>query len=262
MFGRVPPRYNGHMPALYSQTFGSGEPTLVLLHGVGATGGAFKLLIEKLSAWPGRIVVPDLRGHGRSPHATHYGMGHHAADVADLLERKQPVHLVGHSMGGAVALVLASGMFGVNVVKVSAFGVKDGWTEDELAKGAVFAALPVRWFDTREAAAERFLKVSGLFGHVDANDPVADTGIVAENGKWRLAADNATVNAAGMTCGDYIKAVRAPYQLFCGGRDPMLKVEEMRRYDANAFSIGECGHNPHIEAPDEVAKAVLKFHLG
>jgi pimeloyl-ACP methyl ester carboxylesterase len=165
-------------------------------------------------------------------------------------------------MGGAVALVLASGMFGVNVVKASAFGVKNGWTEDELVKGAAFAASPVRWFDTRETAAERFMKVSGLSGHVDASDPVADTGIVAENGKWRLAADNATVNAAGMTCGDYIKAVRVPCQLFCGGRDPMVKVEEMRRYDTNAFSIGECGHNPHIEAPDEVARAVLKFHLG
>src|SRR5262245_48430433 len=150
------------MPELFTQTFGSGEPALLMLHGVGATGGAFKPLIEKLSAWPGRIVVPDLRGHGRSPHATHYGMAHHAADVSNLFKPGTPIHVVGHSMGGAVALVLANGLYGVNVVKVSAFGVKTGWTEDELAKGAAFAASPVRWFDTRDAAAERFLKVSGL----------------------------------------------------------------------------------------------------
>ena len=31
--------------------------------------------------------------------------------------------------------------------------------------------------------------------------------------------------------GDYIKAVRAPCQLFCGGRDPMVKVEEMKLGD-------------------------------
>jgi pimeloyl-ACP methyl ester carboxylesterase len=250
------------MTALFSEAFGAGEPTLVLLHGVGAAGSAFGPLIGKLSGWPGKIVVPDLRGHGRSPHATHYGMGHHAADVANLFAPGERLHVVGHSMGGAVALVLASGLYGVEVVKVSAFGVKDGWTRDELAKGAAFAASPVCWFDTRAAAAERFLKVSGLFGHVAVGDPAADTGIVEDNGKWRLAADNATVRAAGATCGDFVKAVRAPYQLFCGGRDPMVKVEDMRRYDPNAFAVGQCGHNPHIEAPDEVAKAILKFHLG
>jgi pimeloyl-ACP methyl ester carboxylesterase len=249
------------MTQLFTQTFGSGAPTMVLLHGVGATGGAFKLLLEKLSAWPGKIVVPDMRGHGRSPHEQHYGMGHHAADVADLFARGEPIHVVGHSMGGAVALVLASGLYGVNVVKLSAFGVKASWTADELAKGAAFAASPVRWFDTREAAAERFLKVSGLFGHVTADDPVVDTGIRQEDGRWRLAADNATVAAAGATCGQMAAAARAPMQLFCGGRDPMLTVDELRPIDPNAFAIGECGHNPHIQAPGEVAAAILKWHL-
>jgi pimeloyl-ACP methyl ester carboxylesterase len=249
------------MPALFFETFGTGEPTLVLLHGVGATGGAFGPLIGKLSAWPGRIVVPDLRGHGRSPHATHYGMGHHAADIANLFAPGERVHIAGHSMGGAVALVLASGLYGIDVVRISAFGVKTGWTDDELAKGAAFAASPVRWFDTREAAAERFLKVAGLFGHIAANDPAVDAGIVAENGKWRLAADNATTRAAGATCGEFVAMTRAPFQLFCGGRDPLVKVEDLRAYDPQAFAVGECGHNPHIEAPDEVAKAILKFHL-
>ena len=250
------------MTSLFSQTFGAEEPTLVLLHGVGATGAVFKPLIEKLGGWPGRIIVPDLRGHGRSPHATHYGMGHHAADVADLFAPGTPLHLVGHSMGGAVALVLANGLYGINVVKVSAFGVKTGWTAEELSKGEAFASSPVRWFDTREAATERFLKVSGLFGHIAADDPGVESGIVAEGGKWRLAADNATLRAAGATCSDFVTMTKAPFQLFCGGRDPMVKVEDLRPYDRNAFSIGASGHNPHIEAPAEVAAAVLKWHLG
>jgi pimeloyl-ACP methyl ester carboxylesterase len=250
------------MTILFSQTFGSGEPTLVLLHGVGATGGVFNPLIEKLSAWPGKIVVPDLRGHGRSPHEKHYGMGHHAADVADLFAPGTAVHLVGHSMGGAVALTLASGLYGIKVVKVSAFGVKTGWTGEELAKGAAFAASPVRWFDAREAVAERFLKVSGLFGHVAADDPAVESGIRNENGRWRLAADNATLGAAGATCGQFAQGARAPFQLFCGGRDPMVNVDGLKPSDADAFAIGECGHNPHIEAPAEVAAAVLKWHLG
>lgn len=249
------------MTALFSKTSGAGEPILLLLHGVGATGAVFDRLIAALD-WPGQIVVPDMRGHGRSPHAHHYGMAHHAADVAELFAPGTPLHVVGHSMGGAVALVLSNGFYSVKVARVSAFGVKTGWTADELAKGAAFAASPVRWFDTREAAVERFLKVSGLFGHVAAGDPAAGTGIVQEHGRWRLAADNATVNAAGTTVADNVACARAPFQLFCGGNDPMVKVEDLRKLDAKAFSVGSGGHNPHIEYPQEVAAAVRKFHLG
>jgi len=101
--------------------------------------------------------------------------------------------------------------------------------------------------------AERFLKVAGLFGHIAANDPAVAAGIIAENGKWRLAADNATTRAAGATCGEFVAMTRAPFQLFCGGRDPLVKVEDLRAYDPQAFAVGECGHNPHIEAPDEVS---------
>jgi pimeloyl-ACP methyl ester carboxylesterase len=249
------------MTALFSRTSGSGEPTLVLLHGVGATGAVFDRLIDALR-WPGKVVVPDMRGHGRSPHARHYGMAHHAADVAELFDPGTPLHVVGHSMGGAVALVLANGFYSVKIEKVSAFGVKTEWTADELAKGEAFATSPVRWFDTREAAAERFLKVSGLFGHVGIGDPAADTGIVAENGRWRLAADNATTRAAGTTASQMAAWVKAPYQIFCGGNDPMVKIENLRAFAPDAFTIGDGGHNPHIEYPQEVAAAIRRFHLG
>lgn len=249
------------MTTLFSETIGSGEPTLVLLHGVAGNGAVFKPLIDALK-WPGRIIVPDLRGHGRSPHARHYGMAHHAADVADLLEPNEAVHVVGHSMGGGVALVLANGMYGVRVTKVSAFGVKVNWSADELAKGDAFAASPVRYFDTREAAAERFLKVAGLFGHFGADHPAVEAGLREENGRWRLAADNATVGAAKAPSRDLIGNARAPVQLFCGGDDPMVSAADLAPFHAQAFAIDGCGHNAHVEAPAKVAEVIRKFHLG
>jgi len=145
---------------LFVETIGSGEPTLVLLHGLGVNGATFKPLVRVLK-WPGRVIVPDLRGHGRSPHAKHYGLAHFAADIADLLDPNARVQVVGHSMGGGVGLVLASGFFGVAVERVTAFGVRMKWTAEDLSKGAAFADSPVRWFDTREAAVERFLRVAG-----------------------------------------------------------------------------------------------------
>ena len=172
------------------------------------------------------------------------------------------LHVFGHSMGGAVALVLAGGWFGVNVVRVTAFGVKTGWTAEELQKAAEFAASPVRWFDDRAAAAERFLRAAGLAGLVAADDPAVDAGIVQEGGRWRLAADNATVRAAGTTVADMLPRRPVPVRLFCGEYDPLVNVADLRAFDPEAFAVAGCGHNPHVQAPDEVAALVRKFHFG
>src|SRR5581483_5040765 len=120
---------------LWSEGGGAGSPTLVLLHGLGANATVWQRLRPLIEGrWPGRWLAPDLRGHGRSTHVTPYGFGTHAADVAALLDQDEEVVVVGHSMGGAVAMTLASGWFGVRVRSVVAFSVKLVWTADELRK--------------------------------------------------------------------------------------------------------------------------------
>ena len=62
---------------------GSGEPVLVLLHGLGATGdvwGRWWPLLARL--WPGRWLAPDLPGHGGSPPLAAYSFDSLAAEVA------------------------------------------------------------------------------------------------------------------------------------------------------------------------------------
>jgi pimeloyl-ACP methyl ester carboxylesterase len=45
---------------------GSGEPTLVLLHGLGANAGVWQNLLPLIEKhWPGRWMAPDLPGHGQ-----------------------------------------------------------------------------------------------------------------------------------------------------------------------------------------------------
>ena len=50
---------------LFAETIGTGDPTLILLHGLGVNGAVWHPFVEALR-WPGRVVIPDLRGHGRS----------------------------------------------------------------------------------------------------------------------------------------------------------------------------------------------------
>src|SRR5215218_1909153 len=186
---------------LYVQEGGkSGPPTLLLLHGLGANADVWKGLIPILQKrWPGRYFIPDFRGHGRSSHRAPYSYAAHAADVAGLLGQHDEVFVLGHSMGGATGLVLASGWFGINVRAVLAFGIKIRWTAEEIAKLQQLARNPVRWFDNQAEAIDRYLKVSGLIGLVDPSAPEALSGIRQENGRFRLAADPMTNAAVGPT---------------------------------------------------------------
>jgi pimeloyl-ACP methyl ester carboxylesterase len=92
---------------LYFQQAGAGEP-LVLLHGLGASGADWEYLVPELSRHF-QLVVPDLRGHGASDRAGDYGVERFAADTWRLLDhlRVRAPTLVGHSMGGAVAMQMA-----------------------------------------------------------------------------------------------------------------------------------------------------------
>jgi pimeloyl-ACP methyl ester carboxylesterase len=244
-------------PALWVESGGAGKPLLVMLHGLGANAAVWQRLRPIVEArWRGRWLAPDLRGHGRSGQATPYGMGMHAADVAGLLDAEEELVILGHSMGGAVAMMLAGGWFGINVQRVVAFGVKLVWTNEEVAKAQELARAAVRWFATREEAIERYLRVSGLKGLIDPSSTECATGIVAEEGRFRLAADPRINGVVGVALEAVIAAMRAPLRLAAGEHDPMVTLDQMRRFDPQAAVIAGAGHNPHVEAPEALWRMV------
>lgn len=232
---------------------GAGEPTLLLLHGLGATGEVWRGLASILEArWPGRWLIPDLCGHGRSGHASSYALGLHAADMATLVGAAGPVTVVGHSMGGAVGLALASGWFGVPVSSVVAVGVKVSWTDADIRQVQELARRPVRWFDNRAEAVERFLRVSGLYGLISPDSAEAASGIVEVDGRYRLAADPATVLVVAPPMADLMAAAQARVRLACGSEDQMVSIEELRRYDPGAVALQGLGHNAHVQDPGRI----------
>ncbi|WP_234022605.1 alpha/beta fold hydrolase [Sorangium cellulosum] len=86
--------------------------TLLLLHGFLDAGSTWDLVAEPLARAGHDVVAPDLRGFGRSarvPAGGYYHFPDYIADVAALVDALAPERLgvVGHSMGGAVAVYYA-----------------------------------------------------------------------------------------------------------------------------------------------------------
>ncbi len=88
---------------------GGARPPLVLLHGLTGDGACWSPLARSLDD-QFDVVMPDARGHGKSSTPHGYRYDDHASDVVGLirgLRLAKPV-LLGHSMGGMTAAVVAS----------------------------------------------------------------------------------------------------------------------------------------------------------
>jgi pimeloyl-ACP methyl ester carboxylesterase len=87
---------------------GAGAP-LVLLHGLFGQASNFGGVQKVLAGQGRRVVALDLRNHGASPHAATMGYADMAGDVAETLQElaAAPADVLGHSMGGKVAMMLA-----------------------------------------------------------------------------------------------------------------------------------------------------------
>jgi esterase len=92
---------------LHFQSLGNGEP-LVVLHGLFGSGDNWHSFAQRLAA-RFRVVLPDARNHGRSPHAPEMSYPSMAEDVRELLAAGgiEAAHVAGHSMGGKTAMELA-----------------------------------------------------------------------------------------------------------------------------------------------------------
>ena len=89
---------------LHTTELGAGPP-IALLHGLFGAGRNFGAVARAL-AESHRVLMLDLRNHGDSPHAAGMEYGALAADVIETLAARDalPAAVIGHSMGGKVAM--------------------------------------------------------------------------------------------------------------------------------------------------------------
>jgi pimeloyl-ACP methyl ester carboxylesterase len=93
---------------LFFREYGQG-PNLVILHGLYGSSDNWVSIARSLSS-RFRVILPDLRNHGRSPHNEIHNYISMSDDLYELVNLLglQKFHLSGHSMGGKAALFFAS----------------------------------------------------------------------------------------------------------------------------------------------------------
>lgn len=226
----------------------AGHPTLLLLHGLGATPGVWHGVEESLR-WPGRVVAPSLPGHAAAPWSGDYTLGALAVAVSASLGEREPLVVVGHSLGGAVGMALASGWFRPEVRAVVGVGVKVAWTDDDVVGMAKVAGRGIRWFDTEAEAVDRFLLQSGLRGVAGPGHPAVVDAVVHDGGRWRVAQDPATFAQRPVDTAQLLGAASCPVLLAAGDDDAMCSADDLARFVADAPRRAGRGHNVHVEDP-------------
>jgi pimeloyl-ACP methyl ester carboxylesterase len=241
-------------------------PPLLLLHGFGGAAWNFAELVPLLRGR--RLLVPDLPGHGGSTPLPAPSVAGFADAAAALLD--EPFDVLGHSMGGVVALRLAERHPHLvrRLVLAAPAGISSSSRLGQVSIALVAHLRPARAVSRhadRVAASPRLRRL--VFGLLEvANPDLLDARTVAGLlGEAPLHTDIVGAGAA-LVRGDprtELDRVRCPALVLFGGRDRQVPLadgfEYARRLRAPLRVIADCGHLLIGERPDVCARAALEF---
>jgi pimeloyl-ACP methyl ester carboxylesterase len=236
----------------------------LVLHGLFGSGSNWKRQARDL-AKRYRVLLPDLRNHGRSPHAPSMDNRILADDVVDLLDAEGlgKIALIGHSMGGKVAMTLAL----TRPERVAAVVVAD--------VAPVAYAQHLRGY----VEAMRGLRLAATNSRAEADQALAST--VAETSVRQFLLTNLERHAEGYRwriplaiLADQMPLLEGFPKLATNFPGPVLFVHGGRSHyvteahhqiirrlfpRAELACIAEAGHWLHVEAPEQFAKLVGDF---
>lgn len=252
------------MVKLHYRVYGQGHP-LLILHGLLGAGGNWHSLSRNVFAESLATYTLDLRNHGHSPHTEEMSYAAMARDVFEFAQdlHAGSVHVLGHSMGGKVAMQLAL-------------------SYPQIVDRLIVVDVAPRAFDDDRPHVIEALKSIDLERHEDRKSIeralVDDFGsapvrqfllknVRRSHGRYRWlpnldALERTYPQIAGPITA---KGIFEGDALFVRGEESdyirTLDVDQIRlRFPAAQFvTVAGAGHWVHVDAPDEFARIVMDF---
>jgi len=248
----------------YRET-GQGRP-VVLVHGFTGNSRNWALTVPALRPHY-RIVSPDLRGHGLSAKPIRpedYSLEAMAQDVIALIDRLglAGCHLVGHSMGGMIAQVVALQAPALlrSLVLVDTSAEPPGALRTEERARLIKIAME----QGMEAVWEAQLALSPQAEELRAQPEL----LQAWKEQFLMTSREAYIYCAQhianrRTLLGELGRLKLPVLIVCGEKDEPFVEPSYRMYRAIPGSrlevIPDCGHTPQIERPHEFNHLLLSF---
>ena len=244
---------------------GSGEPLLILPGLFGSKRNWSSVARQLAEQW--RVITVDLRNHGESPWDDVHDYPAMAGDVAQLIGAQglQPAAVLGHSMGGKAAMVLAltrpelvSRLIVVDIAPARS-------TANTRAVLQAMQDVPLAEVTTRseaKAAMAEAVPSAGVRDFLALNLTSSPEGL-----RWGInleALANSFDNILGFPAFPAGMTFAKPTLFLGGGRSPYIQPEhhaEIRRLfpHASIESIPDAGHWVHADAPQAFLEQVTAF---
>jgi pimeloyl-ACP methyl ester carboxylesterase len=268
-----------------------GHAPIVMVHGWMDVAASWQFVVDQLPGDPW-VIAPDWRGYGltKSPPADNYWFPDYLADLDFLVDHYSPdapVNLVGHSLGGNVAMLYSGSRparirrlvnlegFGLAVTKPSMAPKRYATWMDEL-KAFHRGDMALKPYASADGVAKRLMKTNRRLSQDKADWLARHWAKPDEDGKWRILGDaahkitNANVYRVDEALEIY-KCISAPTLAVEASDDSLTQWWQDRftlaEYHERLKSIPDCriarvedaGHMLHHDRPEQVAKLISEF---
>jgi pimeloyl-ACP methyl ester carboxylesterase len=269
----------------------AGEPPLVMVHGWMDVAASYQFVVDAMRR-DRHVIAPDWRGYGLTelPGTDNYWFPDYLADLDFLLDHyapTTPVDLVGHSMGGNIAMLYSGARperiralvnlegFGMPASKpAQAPGRYAKWIEQ--LKAYHQGELELKSYDSMESVARRLMKTNKRLTQDKAEWLAQHWARPDADGRWRILGDSAhkIINASLFRVDEVLeiyKAIRAPVlaveasddslSKWWQGRFTLAEYHERLKAvsDMRLGKIHDAGHMLHHDQPQQLAQLIEEF---